>query len=683
MSGLLNRLLRPKFIAVLGGREAEYVVEQCGRLGFGGDIWPVHPSKQSVGGHPAYRSLDDLPGPPDAVYIGVNRLLTIDLVRQLATMGAGGAVCYASGFREADGETGDGAGLQDELVTAAGDMPILGPNCFGFINALDRAVVWPDQQGTWPVERGVAIVSQSSNMAINMTMQNRGLPIAYVLAAGNQAQIGLSDLALDVLEDDRVTALGLHIEGLDDLVKFGEMALRARTLKKPVVALKVGRSHQSQAAVVSHTASLTGSEAGADALFRRLGIARVGSLPAFLETLKLLHVHGPLPGRNLCSMSCSGGEASMMADAAVDRNVNFRALTSDEAAGVKATLNNIVTVANPLDYHTFIWGDGYRMQATYGAMMACGFDLSMLIYDEPDEDRCDPSGYRPALEAFERAVAATGARAALVTTLSENIAPTQVARLMDTDVVPLMGIEEALDAARAAADIGEAWMRREPAPLLGTAMTAGDAVTLDEVEAKSRLTACGLAAPRGRVVTSPAEAASVAAEIGFPVALKALGIAHKTEARAVQLNLQTANTVERVATALSDHPRLLVEAMINDAVCELLVGVSHDPLYGPMLTIAAGGTLVELLEDSATLLLPATPEDIRAAVLSLRTAPLLSGYRSRPAGDLDAAVDAVRAIADFAVAHAAVLVELDINPLMVRPPGYGAVVADALIRIRE
>ena len=193
-------------------------------------------------------------------------------------------------------------------MTAAGDMPILGPNCFGFINALDRAVVWPDQQGTWPVERGVAIVSQSSNMAINMTMQNRGLPIAYVLAAGNQAQIGLSDLALGALEDDRVTALGLHIEGLDDLVKFGEMALRARTLKKPVVALKVGRSHQSQAAVVSHTASLAGSEAGADALFRRLGIARVGSLPAFLETLKLLHVHGPLPGRNLCSMSCSGGE---------------------------------------------------------------------------------------------------------------------------------------------------------------------------------------------------------------------------------------------------------------------------------------------------------------------------------------------------------------------------------------
>ena len=241
---------------------------------------------------------------------------------------------------------------------------------------------------------------------------------------------------------------------------------------------------------------------------------------------------------------------------------------------------------------------------------------------------------------------------------------------MDTDVVPLMGIEEALDAARAAADIGEAWMRREPAPLLGTAMTAGDAVTLDEVEAKSRLTACGLAAPRGRVVTSPAEAASVAAEIGFPVALKALGIAHKTEARAVQLNLQTANTVEQVATALSDHPRLLVEAMINDAVCELLVGVSRDPLYGPMLTIAAGGTLVELLEDSATLLLPATPEDIRAAVLSLRTAPLLGGYRGRAAGDLDAAVDAVRAIADFAVAHAAVLEELDVNPLMVRPrPG--------------
>src|SRR6056297_1386082 len=178
----LSRLLRPRSIAVIGGGAwCANVVEQCRKMGFDGAIWPVHPTRAALAGVPAFARIEDVPGVPDAAFIGVNRHATVDIVGYLAGIGAGGAVCFASGFREAQAETGDGAGLQDQLLQAAGEMPILGPNCYGLINYLDGALLWPDQHGGQRCDRGVAIVTQSSNIAINLTMQARGLPIAYVM----------------------------------------------------------------------------------------------------------------------------------------------------------------------------------------------------------------------------------------------------------------------------------------------------------------------------------------------------------------------------------------------------------------------------------------------------------------------------------------------------------------------
>ena len=214
-------------------------------------------------------------------------------------------------------------------------MPIIGPNCYGLINYADGALLWPDQHGGARLAadtRGVGIITQSSNIACNLTMQKRGLPVAFLMTAGNQAQTGLSEMALGLVEDERVSALGLHIEGFDSVAGFERLAARARELKKPIVAMKVGRSEQARAATISHTASLAGSDAASDAFLKRLGIARVDTIPSFLEALKLLHAAGPLAGRTLSSMSCSGGEASVMADSAEGRGVRFPALT-EEAPG--------------------------------------------------------------------------------------------------------------------------------------------------------------------------------------------------------------------------------------------------------------------------------------------------------------------------------------------------------------
>lgn len=716
----LERLLRPKSICVVGGGGfGTNVVKQTLKMGFPGDVWVVHPTKDMVEGVKAYKTVADLPGAPDATFIGVNRNLTIEIVRQLSARGAGGAVCFAAGFLEAGADDADGARLQDELIIAAGSMPMIGPNCYGLINYADGALLWPDQHGGTrlaPGTRGAAIITQSSNIACNLTMQKRGLPVAFLMTAGNQAQTGLSEMALGLIEDERVSCLGLHIEGFDSASGFERLAARARELNKPIVAMKVGRSEQARAATVSHTASLAGSDAASSAFLKRLGIARVDTIPSFLETLKLFHAVGPLAGNALSSMSCSGGEASVMADSAEGRRVGFAPLAEAHRASVKATLGPLVAVANPLDYHTFIWNNEPAMTETFSAMVAGGFDLNFLVLDFPRTDRCSDADWWPTVNAFEKALKANGARGAIVASMPENLPEEHAERLFARGIVPLCGIAEAVDAAEAAAFVGGAWKREAPsrlkvvggrsgavshpepqpgaasggpddasgngaAPRADTSsMREGGPVSFTEAEAKSMFAALGLPVPHGRRVESVAEAIDAAITLRLPVAMKALGIAHKSEHNAVRLNLRDVGMVRAAAKdMLPLGTGLYVERMVQGGVAELIVGVTRDELFGPVMTIGSGGVLVELLKDSVTLLLPSSRADIAAALRGLRLFPLLDGYRGRPKADLDAAIDAILGISEFALENADTVDELDINPLIVCAEGQGAWIADALM----
>ena len=680
----LDRLIRPKSIAVFGGKEARRVIYQCDKMGFAGEIWPVHPREDEILGRRCYRSVAELPGAPDASFVGVNRELTIGIIRDLAARGAGGAVCYASGFREAVSELADGDDLQRALVEAAGDMPILGPNCYGFINMLDGALLWPDQHGMLRIEKGVAVLTQSSNIACNISMQQRGLPLAYILTAGNQAQTGLADLALAVLEDPRVTAVGLHIEGFDSLEALERLGLRARELKKPVVTLKVGKSEQAQLATVSHTASLAGNDAVSSALLTRLGIGRVETLPELLETLKLLHIAGPLPNYDISSMSCSGGEASLMADAGVKRKVNYRALKDFQRQPLRETLGQMVTISNPLDYHTFVWGNREKQTEAFTTMMKGGYALNLVVLDFPRLDRCDAADWTTTCHAVIDASKAAGAHAGIVASMGENMPEATAEMLMRNGVVPFYGIEEALAAAEAAAGIGEAWAKPQPAPLLKTTASEGEAVTLTEHEAKQALAAHGVPVPKGLTAGTAEDAAQAAETLGFPVVVKGLGIAHKTEAGAVKLNLAGREAVLEAAHAMAGVASgFLVEKMVARPVAELIVGAMRDPVAGPVLTVGAGGILVELLEDSAILTLPTDETAIRAAIGNLKVAKLLGGYRGGPKGDVDALVAAVASAASYVVSNASIIEELDVNPVMVLPEGDGVVAADALIRLRK
>jgi acyl-CoA synthetase (NDP forming) len=687
----LARLLRPRSIAVFGGRPAAEAIRQSDRIGFAGDIWPVHPKLDEIEGRRTYRSVDELPSAPDAAFVAVNRRLTLDIIRDLAARGAGGAICYASGFSE----TGEGD-LQAALIDAAGPMPFLGPNCYGLINYLDNALLWPDQHGGRAVERGVAIVTQSGNIGLNLTMQKRALPIAYLATLGNQADIGAAAMIDALLDDERVTAIALHVEGIDDPVRLAQAASRARTRRVPIVAIKTGRSPAGAALTVSHTASLGGADRAADAFFRQAGIVRVDTLPVLLETLKLLHLGGPLPGRAIASMSCSGGEAALVADAVESTSLQLPSLNPARAAAVAATLPELVTISNPLDYHTFSWRNLPALTRTFSAMMAADFDLTLLVLDFPRPDRCDGADWVISADAMVAAARETGKRAAVVATLPESFPEPDAEALAAAGVVPLFGLDDALAAIAAAAEAGDFLFssfprKREPiyppaqavksVPAFAGMTILKDVRALSEWEGKQALAQYGVVVPPGGLAITADEAASLADAIGFPVVVKAVGaeIAHKTELGAVRLNLRDADSVRAAAhTLLQIGDALLVEAMIADAVAELIVGVQRDPVFGLYLVIGSGGVLVELIGDSALLLLPATEADIRTALDGLKVMTLLRGYRGKPPGDINAAVAAILAIQAFASAQSDHLAELDVNPLIVRP--QGAVAVDVLIR---
>ena len=669
----LTRLLKPKSIAVIGGGAwCASIISAAKQIGFDGPLHPVHPTGKQIAGHKSLRSLEEVPGPIDAAFIGVNRHATLDVVAQLRRLKAGGAICFASGFSEAAAEDAAAQDLQTALIEAAGEMPILGPNCYGFVNAFDGCAIWPDQHGCSRVQRGVAILTQSSNIAINLTMQNRGLPIGYMLTCGNQAQTAQTDIALQLLDDERVTAIGLHIEGFGNLRGWEALAQKARTKGVTLIALKSGVSQQAQAAAVSHTASLTGSDTGADALLQRLGIRRARSLPVFLESLKLAHQFGPLSSNRIASISCSGGEAALAADTAQGTGLIFPPLNPRQAKDLSAALGPMVAMANPLDYHTYIWRDQAAMTQAWAAMADDEIAMTLLVSDYPRADLCDASDWECVTQAAIEATRRTGRPFAVVASLAELL-PEQTAKtLMDHGVGAIHGLDHGLEAL----DV----MSRPMAPPAEPVLLPGidrDAELVDEQSAKLALAAHGLTIPPSVVVTDRSTAGQAAADIGFPVALKTLGLAHKTGANGLALGLTTRAEVEVAAPRLADGP-LLVERMVAGTLVEVLVGVTRDPAHGFVLTLGAGGTMTDVLRDRASLLIPATRAEVTARLKDLNIAPLLEGFRGNPPVDLDALLAAIDAVQAYVLANAERVEEVEINPLICTQDN--AIAADALIR---
>jgi acetyl-CoA synthetase len=680
----IKRLLAPRTVALFGSAWADAVDAAGKAVGFSGEVWRIHPNRPSTASVKYFRSVDELPGAPDASFVAAPAAEVPNIASGLAQRGAGGFVCFAAGFSETG--TDKGRRLTSELVSGAGGLPFFGPNCYGFINFFDQVALWPDQVVGQRVERGVAIICQSGTLALNLLFNGRSLPIGYVLTVGNQTCLAVEDMIELLTADERVTAFGLYVEGVKDTVRFAQAVEKARAAGKPIALVKAGRTEAAARTAHTHTGSLAGADSVFDSFCRQAGIARCDSLATLCETLKVFHSGGPLRGRRVLVMGASGGDMAMTADASRDLGLSFPPFPPAAALQLRELLTDKVTIANPFDFHTHIWFDAPAMHSMFSTVHSSGFDATGFMIDCPPSDQADPGAYVVAIEQYIAAFPGPPARGAVICSLPESMAPSTRQMCLAAGIMPLQGQREALEALNLAGEVGETWasgMRVElriPARS-GTAQVS----TLAEYTGKAALAAFGVNIPRSRVVP-PNEVATAARALGFPVVIKATGthLEHKSEVGAVVVNVRNTADAEAAAQRLSElSDSLLVEEMVADGVAEMLVGMTVDPQFGQVLVIGAGGVLTELLRDSATLLPPFTTASIEAAIRRLKVAKLLTGFRGKPAGDVPALVSTVLACTRYAETNLNTLCELDINPVIVRPAGLGAVAVDVLIRLKE
>ena len=734
----LERLLKPRHVAVIGGREAETVAGECARIGYRGPVWPVNPRRESIGGHRCFRTVEGLPEAPDAAFVAVPREAAIDTVARLAAMGAGGVVCHTAGFAEIGGE---GARLEAALVEAAGDMALIGPNCYGFINYLDRAALWPFAHGGSCPGYGAAIVTQSGMLSSDLTMSQRSVPFAFMASIGNQSVVTLAD-CVDVFGGYRgVRAIGLHIEEIPDVAEFSAAVRGAVGGGVPVVALKTGVSEIGARLTESHTGALSGDDDLYQALFDRLGVIRVFTPAQLLETLKFLCVAGVPRGDRVAGLTCSGGAAAMLADHAQVVGLRFPPPCGRTAERLARRLPHTATVSNPLDYTTPIWGVPERVRPVFETMLEDPFDAAVIVQDYPleglDESR---DSYLNDAREFVAATRKAGVPAAVCATLPENFDRAIREMLVAAGVAPMQGIREALDAiagavwhgrrrqrmrdeARAAGAQAGAVPPSGAGCAFGTEAEAGDRVeagtgaaagagaepeadvgaaarlagtgpvtSVDEHRAKRWLHGAGVPVPAG-CVTGAREAPEAAARIGFPVAVKLVNehLAHKTEAGAVALGISSPAEVEAAVARIragarrfdagAPADRFLVERMVGPPRAELLVGVRTDPRFGLAMTLASGGVLTELVADAVTILLPASRVDLEEALGRLRMSRLLDGFRGAAPVNRAVVVDALSRLALRLCREDNDVVEVEVNPLFVLTDRVCAV--DALMRVRE
>ncbi len=685
-------------VAFVGGNSAELAAQQCVKGGFRGKIWGVNPKRSQMAGQPCFARIEDLPAGPDAVFLAVPSAAAVEAVGALRRVGTGGVVCYSAGF----GELGEeGAELERAMIVAAGDMAFVGPNCSGMLNYVESAALWPFDHGGAPggkpVKRGAAFITQSGMLGNTVTMNQRDLPFTYVISSGNQGMLGVEDFLDELIEDPRVSAIGLYIEGLRDIGKFSEAAIRALQVGKPIVAQKAGTSDIGAQLTITHTGSLSGTDELYQALFDRLGVIRVRSTVTMLETLKLITIAGVPRGKRLAGLTCSGGDSTMLADGAEPLDLAFPAASVDVARTLTEILPPIATVANPLDYTTPLWGHEEPLTRAFSTMFEDGFDAAIMVQDYPVLVGGD--SYAPYLadaRAFAAATRTAGIPGVVCSILPENL-DGDVRALMAADgVAPLQGINDALKALAGAARFGALHERMKSGNggdalrLLSSPIDYGALRVLEEWEGKKRLAAAGVSIPEGRLVNASG-APSAAEEIGFPVVVKLVSedLPHKTEAGAVMIGLNSTAAVSEAVAAIQDNveyydPEItvdcfLVEAMVLKPVAEMLVGVRRDPSFGLVMVIGGGGTMAELMRDTSVLLLPTTREVIAEKLASLKVSRLLDGFRGAPAADRDKVIDTILNVANFAENHLDTLLELDINPLIVTTDHVWAV--DVLLQI--
>jgi len=677
----LNRLFNPKNIAVFGGNDAEIVISQCKKMGFQGEIWPVNPKRESINGIKCFPSVLDLPKGPDASFIAVPRLAAIEVVKELNSMNSGGGVCYTAGFREVGQE---GVELEKSLVENVGDFALIGPNCYGMINYVNKIALWPfDHGGEFP-GFGAAIITQSGMLSNDLSTSRRSMPFAYMVSAGNQSVLSIEDYVDFFSQKEEVKAIGLHIEGLQDIEKFQKGCLKALERNVPIVAIKTGSSEIGNNLVSSHTGSLSGGDEIYNSLFEHLGIVRVSNPHEFLETLKFLCISGSVAGNKVAAFTCSGGGATMLADYAEKIDLKFNQPSNKVSKDLEKLLPLTATVSNPLDYTTPIWGQPEKTGPVFNTFFHDDYDAAILVQDylPPNINELNKF-YLYDAKAFIKEAKLKNLPTIICSTVPENNDPDISNFFVSQGVTPIQGLEEALNAINRSNKFYQRYQDfslgkvkvKKSIKSLGTKSSM-----LNEMESKSILNKIGLFIPNffNERHYSKNYKQTEEFSLKFPVCLKMLSnkVQHKTDIGAIDLNIKNyqellasyrkiKKQVEKNKESFSNN--FLVEEMQPEPLGELLVGIFYDLQFGYVMTLASGGILANLIEDSVTILLPTSVDELDKSLSKLKINKLFQGYRGKKEINRKLLLGNLKKLTDFALDKSNNVQQIEINPLFVYP----------------
>lgn len=689
---LLDTLLAPRTVAVVGAsndpqRIGGAPLAYLKSYDFPGTIWPINPNRDQVQGLAAVPALDDVPGQLDFALIAVPAPAVSESLRAAGRKGARAAIVLSSGFAEAGG---DGAACQAEIaaIARAAGMRLLGPNCMGAFSVRHR--FYPTFSSTVerdrPVPGHTAILSQSGALGTHLfaAMARHGLGISHLVTTGNEADIGLPELARAAAEHDDVDTLFLYIEGLRDGRALLDAVDIARQRRKPVVVLKVGRSEAGRAAVASHTAALAGEDRVFDALLREAGAWRAGSIDEMVQIGRALRPRIFPAGRRVGIVTVSGGGGVMMADAAEAARLDVAPMPADAMAGLKQLMPFAAT-GNPVDLSGQVMNNLAVLPPFLDTMLTRGGYDAILGFWSIGPASSLIGG--PLLAAVSAAQKAHPDRLFL----HSFLAGPEVGQRFEAE--GCASVEDPVMAVRALAALtfmGEAFARgaRPAAPDVPVPLPGPGA--LDEPAALALLAANGVPVVPHRVAGRADEAAAAAAGFGGLVAMKIVSsdIAHKSDLGGVRLGVppdQAAEVYRQIMADVAQHApdarlRGLLVAPMQDEGIECILGGRNDPVFGPVVLFGLGGVMAELIADTA---IRRAPLDLATAcemVRSLHGAAVFGGLRGRPAADAGAIARAIVGLGDLIAASPGVD-SIEINPLLARPQGVMAL--DALILRKE
>jgi acyl-CoA synthetase (NDP forming) len=696
----VRALFHPRSIALVGATDKSgWSVNTHANLRlhqFGGPVHLVSPRTEVVHGERAHRSLAEVPGPVDLAYVMVPTGAVLDVLREGADAGIRAFVILTAGF----GETGpEGARREAEIVAFARErgLTVLGPNGNGYINA--AAGITPyGLPIPVPLLRGpVGVVLQSGGLAsaVLSFAQARNLGISVLVSMGNESLLSVTDLVDYLVDDPATRVIALFLESVRQPAEFAAAARRALAAGKPIVALKVGRSATAQHTAQAHTGALTGDDAVIDAVFRRLGVVRVLSLEDLIITSGVLAMltEGGLTGPRLGVVTPSGGASEIIADRAEDEGLQLPPFAPATAEALKAMLPAFADVANPLDVTGYVVVDRTLLgRALEIVVTDPGLDAVLLLADPPRDEPADPALARAVFEANARRIASSPKPVVVVSNALTDITPVGRRLLAETGYPYVAGgIEHGLTAigaavrwsraCREASATGRSGYTEQSVP--GSPAIPEAAGIWAEDRAAAFLASRGVPVVPSRPAAGEAAAVAAADALGYPVVLKAAGLAHKSDVNGVRLPLADEAAVKqayREVREVADGGTVLVQPYRTGGI-ELITGIVRDPAWGLMLAVGLGGIWVEVLQDAALRPLPVSAAEVEQALGELRGAALLRGARGTPPADLPRVAGVIADLAAVAAALGDRLESLEVNPLLVR--GGQVEALDALITWRR